>query len=151
MFIFVLFSTQWQKSTKFDYKWNKHTWCASYSNQGLQNGRGRRNHWAMASTISNRTKCLSDKRHGSIIVWFNKSSTIRLLIKLTMIARFTFLNEPTQASFCLFSFFSNTIFYKKKTVWFSGIQTRIVGVEGEHDDHFIAGFTLPSNRYIAPR
>ena len=32
--------------------------------------------------------------------------------------------------FCLFSFFSNT-----NTVDVSGIQTRIVGVEGEHADH----------------
>ena len=34
--------------------------------------------------------------------------------------------------FCLFSFLSNTIFYRKN---FSGIRTRIVWVEGEHADH----------------
>ena len=44
-------------------------------------------------------------------------------------------NGPTPASFCLFSFFSNTNF-TEKTVGFSGIQTRIIGVEGEHGDHF---------------
>ena len=36
--------------------------------------------------------------------------------------------------FCLFSFFSNTNF-TENTVDVSGIQTRIVGVEGEHADH----------------
>ena len=36
--------------------------------------------------------------------------------------------------FCLFSFFSNT-FFTEKTVDASGIQTRIVGVEGKHADH----------------
>ena len=39
----------------------------------------------------------------------------------------------TSASFCLF-FFPNTNF-TEKTVGFSGIQTRIVKVEGEHADH----------------
>ena len=43
-------------------------------------------------------------------------------------------NGPTPASFCLFSFFSNTNF-TEKTVGFSEIRTRIVGVEGEHVDH----------------
>ena len=38
-------------------------------------------------------------------------------------------NVPTRASFCLFSFFSNTNF-TEKTVGFSKIRTRIVGVEG---------------------
>ena len=36
--------------------------------------------------------------------------------------------------FCLFSFISATIVYIKM-VDFSGNQTRIVGVEGEHADH----------------
>ena len=45
-----------------------------------------------------------------------------------------FLNGATPASFCLFSFFSNTNF-TEKTVDFSGIQTWIVGGEGEHTDH----------------
>ena len=40
-----------------------------------------------------------------------------------------FKNGPTQASFCLFSFFSNTNF-TEKTVGVSGIRTRIVEVEG---------------------
>ena len=40
----------------------------------------------------------------------------------------------TKASFCLFLFFSNTLL-QKKTIGFSGIQTRIIGVEGEHADH----------------
>ena len=38
------------------------------------------------------------------------------------------------ASFCLFSYFSNTNF-TEKTVGFSGIRTRIVGVVGKHPDH----------------
>ena len=37
------------------------------------------------------------------------------------------------ASFCLFSFFSN--FLQKKSFNFSGIRTRIIGVEDEHADH----------------
>ena len=36
--------------------------------------------------------------------------------------------------FCLFSFFSNTNF-TETTVGFSGIRTRIIGVEGKHADH----------------
>ena len=43
-------------------------------------------------------------------------------------------NGPTPASFCLFSFFSNSNF-TEKTVGFSGIRTRIVGVKSEHADH----------------
>ena len=35
--------------------------------------------------------------------------------------------------FCLFSIFSAKIW--QKNVDFSGIQTRIIGVEGEHTDH----------------
>ena len=42
-------------------------------------------------------------------------------------------NVPTRASFCLFSFFSNTNF-TEKTVGFSKIRTRIVGVEGQRAD-----------------
>ena len=45
-----------------------------------------------------------------------------------------FLNVPTQASFCLFLFFSNTN-CTEKTVGFSRIRTRIVRVEGKHADH----------------
>ena len=37
--------------------------------------------------------------------------------------------------FCLFSFFSNNIRYRIKSVDFSKIWTRIVRVEGEHADH----------------
>ena len=48
--------------------------------------------------------------------------------------RIIFLNGPTPATFCLFLFFSSTNF-TEKTVCFSGIQTQIVGVEGEHADH----------------
>ena len=46
----------------------------------------------------------------------------------------TFLSGPAPASFCLFSFFSHTNF-TEKTVGIRGIQTRIIGVEGEHADH----------------
>ena len=47
---------------------------------------------------------------------------------------FSFFKWPTPASFCLFSFFSNTKF-TEKTVGVSGIQSWIVGEEGEHADH----------------
>ena len=43
-------------------------------------------------------------------------------------------NGPTPASYCLFSFFSNTKF-TEKPVSFSEIRTRIVRVEGEQTDH----------------
>ena len=46
-----------------------------------------------------------------------------------------FLNCPTPASFCLFSFFSNTNF-TEKTVGFSGTRTQIARIEGEHADHY---------------
>ena len=38
------------------------------------------------------------------------------------------------ASFCLFSFFSNTNL-TEKTVYFSRIRTQIVGIEGEYADY----------------
>ena len=44
-----------------------------------------------------------------------------------------FLNGPTPASFCVFSFFSITIL--QKILDLSGIRKQIVGVEGEHADH----------------
>ena len=44
-----------------------------------------------------------------------------------------FLNGRTMASFCLFLLFSSTKL-TEKTVGFSGIQTQIVTVEGEHAD-----------------
>ena len=47
---------------------------------------------------------------------------------------FVFKNGPTPASFCLFSFFSNTNL-AEKTVDVSGIRTRIVGVEVKCTDH----------------
>ena len=43
-------------------------------------------------------------------------------------------NGPTPASFCLFSFLSNTDF-TEKTVGVSRIRTRIVVVEGKHTDN----------------
>ena len=49
---------------------------------------------------------------------------------------------PTQVSFCSFLFFSNTNF-TGKTEDFSGIQTRIVGVEGEHADHLTTTTARP--------
>ena len=45
-----------------------------------------------------------------------------------------FRNGPTPASFCLFSFFSNTNFTEKDE-GVSGIRTRIVGVEDKSADH----------------
>ena len=44
-----------------------------------------------------------------------------------------FRSGPTPASFCLFSFYSNTIL--QKNVGFSGIRTRIFRVVGKHADH----------------
>ena len=44
-----------------------------------------------------------------------------------------FLNGPTPAPFYLFSFSSSNVL-QKKTVAFSGIRIRIVGVEGKHTD-----------------
>ena len=46
----------------------------------------------------------------------------------------SFFNGPTPASYCLFSFFSNTIF-TENTVGFCGLQTLIVGVECKYADH----------------
>ena len=43
-------------------------------------------------------------------------------------------NGPTPASFCLFSFFSDTTL-TEKTEDVSGIRTRIVGIEGKYTDH----------------
>ena len=51
------------------------------------------------------------------------------------------LNGPIPASFCLFSFFSNTNFIEKN-LDVSRIRTRIVGVEGEHTYHFTTTTTL---------
>ena len=45
LFIFVLFSLQFQK-----YKLKKHRYCAWDSNPGPQDGRRRRSHGAMAAT-----------------------------------------------------------------------------------------------------
>ena len=44
-----------------------------------------------------------------------------------------FFNGPTTALFVYFRSFQTQIY--RKTVGISGIQTRIVGVEGEHADH----------------
>ena len=52
-------------------------------------------------------------------------------------------NEPTPASFCLFSFCSNTNLIEK-TAGTSGIWTRIVRVEGEHFNHL----TTTTAQYI---
>ena len=49
-------------------------------------------------------------------------------------------NGPTPASFCLFSFFSNSNF-TEKTLDVSGIRTRIVGVEGKYADHWTTNTT----------
>ena len=46
LFIFILFLLQ------FQYKLKKHRWCAWDSNPGLQDGRRRWNHGAMAATHS---------------------------------------------------------------------------------------------------
>ena len=46
LFIFFLFSLQ------FQYKLKKHRWCAWDLNPGPQDGRRRRNHGAMAATIT---------------------------------------------------------------------------------------------------
>ena len=54
----------------------------------------------------------------------------------------SFKNGPTPASFCLFSFFTNTNF-TDITVGFSGIWTRIVGVEGKLADHLTTTKAAP--------
>ena len=43
-------------------------------------------------------------------------------------------NGPNPASFCSFSFFSDSIF-KRKIIDFGWIQTQIVGVEGKNADY----------------
>ena len=60
----------------------------------------------------------------------------------------TFLSGPAPASFCLFSFFSHTNFIEK-TVGIRGIQTRIIGVEGEHADH-LTTTTAQALRVVVP-
>ena len=59
-----------------------------------------------------------------LLVWSQKKQTCQTSI---------FKRGPSPGSFCLFSFFSNTIL--QKTVGFSGIRTRIVRVEGEQAHH----------------
>ena len=46
----------------------------------------------------------------------------------------SFLTEPTLASFCLFSSFSNVIL-QKNYIDCSGIRPQLAGVEGKHADH----------------
>ena len=53
------------------------------------------------------------------------------------------INRPALASFLLFSVFSNTNF-TEITVGVTGIQTRIVNVEGKHADH-LTTTTAPKN------
>ena len=48
---------------------------------------------------------------------------------------FAFKNEQSKASFLFASILSQTKYRIKAVVDFSGPQTRIVGVEGEHGDH----------------
>ena len=57
-----------------------------------------------------------------------------------------FKNGPTPATFCLFSFFSNTNF-TDKTVGFSGIWTQIVGVEGKHADRLTTAPNAAANSF----
>ena len=59
-----------------------------------------------------------------------KQLNVKLKIKFFVF----FLNGPTQASFCLFSFFSNNII-QEKVVGFSGTRTWINGEIGKHADH----------------
>ena len=65
-------------------------------------------------------------------------------------ARNAFLNAPSPASFCLFSFFSSTNF-TYKTVRFSGIQALIVTVEGKHTDHLTTTITAQGNAFLFRR
>ena len=64
----------------------------------------------------------------------NQNTTTFLMGWSCCLSHFLKKNGPTPASFCLFLFFSNTIF-TEKTADISGIGTRIVRVEGEHADH----------------
>ena len=58
----------------------------------------------------------------------------------------SFSNGPTPASFFAYFVFFKQIL-QKKTEGVSGIQTRIVGVEGEHADHL----TTTTAHYYNPR
>ena len=51
---------------------------------------------------------------------------------------------PTPTSFCLFSFLFRQQFYRK-ILDFSGIWTWIVGVEGEHANHFTTTTTAKNS------
>ena len=58
-------------------------------------------------------------------------------------------NGPTQASVCLFSFFSTTIL--RKIVDFCRIRTQIVGVEGKHTDHHYHGPSITNVSIVKQR
>ena len=58
-------------------------------------------------------------------------------------------NGPTQASVCLFSFFSKTIL--RKIVDFCRIRTQIVGVEGKHTDHHYHGPSITNVSIVKQR
>ena len=74
----------------------------------------------------------SNPSHESFLATF--FYRLYLLIKIGKNYVNIFLNGATPASFFIFVLFKHQ-FYRKKTVGFSGIQTLIVGVEGEHADH----------------
>ena len=65
---------------------------------------------------------------ASSIAGYNTSGTILLPEPL-----YSYLNRPTPASFCLFSFFKHKFY--RKTVCLSRIRIWMAGLEGEHADH----------------
>ena len=82
LFIFVLFSLQIQ------YKLKKHRWCAWDSNPGLQDGRRRRNHGAMAATTNNSL--------GTIVILSNSSTGgCSAILSIPIGSRYS-LDEPVQ-------------------------------------------------------
>ena len=80
--------------------------------------------------------------------WVNSSSIVFPGASVTRFVHFYIVHfikiRPTPASFCLISFFSNTILQKNLI----GIRTQIVGVEGEHADHLTTTTAQDRSFYI---
>ena len=64
--------------------------------------------------------------HGLLFCSFRTKIITKLAIQMV------FFQWAIPGLFCSFSFFSNNL---QKTVDFSGIRTRIVGIDGKHADH----------------
>ena len=64
-----------------------------------------------------------------------------------LMPHYRFFNGGTPASFC-FYFLSFKLQFYKKIVDFSRVRTRIVGIEGEHDDHLTTTTALNMNMHL---